>query len=466
METPDKIMEMISAGETLRQEFKSQDATIESLGASICAFLNSGGGQILVGVREDGGVEGEIQSEVIEQRLRPLASDQLLTPSAVWELTTEPTRKGTIVLIDVPAGADLPYVFQDTIYIRSGSRTRAASGSETRKLIDRRYLQGPRWERQVSLEVTLDDLDINQILKTAHIAGEKRGWVFADAKDPRSVLERLNLLDTGRITQGAVVLFAKEAGHILTQSQARLTTYVSDQTGSEIRRDLVSRGHLFAHVEAYEQFIQDNVHITSLLTASKTAREDRPQYPYWSLREAFRNALIHRDYASVHGRVSVGLYPSRLEIWNSGNLPDGLTTTSLAKGDRSLPVNPDIAQVVFLRGLVDLLGRGTRKIVEEFTSQGLPEPKWRKQSGGICLTLKSHADAGSVPKELNKRQINLLQKLKPGDSTTVAALREESGDNISERSLRNDLSLLVKRGYLTSQGQGKSIFYIRNEKPL
>jgi len=168
----------------------------------------------------------------------------------------------------------------------------------------------------------------------------------------------------------------------------------------------------------------------------------------------------------VHGRLSVSLYPSRLEIWSSGNLPDGLTTASLAKGDRSLPVNPNIAQVVFLRGLVDLLGRGTRKIVEEFKSQGQPEPKWRKQSGGICLTLQSHADVGSMPKELNKRQINLLQKLKPGDSTTVAALGVESGGDISERTLRNDLSLLVKRGYLTSQGQGKSIFYIRNEKPL
>jgi ATP-dependent DNA helicase RecG len=464
METPNKIMEMISAGESLRQAFKSSGASLESLGATICAFLNSGGGQILVGVRDDGGIDGGVQSELIEQRLRPLASEQFLTPSAVWEITTEPTDNGSIVLIDVPSGADLPYVFQDTIYIRSGSRTRAATGTETRKLIERRYLQGPRWERQPALEVTFNDLDETQILKTAHLAAEKRGWVFADPKDPRSILERLNLLDNGRITRGAVVLFAKEAGHILPQSHVRLTTFVSDQTGSEIRRDQVYRGHLFAHLDAYEDFIQTNVSITSLLTASKQTREDRPQYPYWSLREAFRNALVHRDYESGHGRLAVSLYPSRLEIWNSGNLPEGLTLASLANGGRSLPVNPDIAQVVFLRGLVDLLGRGTRKIVEEFKSQGLAEPKWRKQSGGIYLTLQAHAPTGSVPKDLNKRQIKLLHQLKPGDSTSMNILQKETDGEVSERSLRNDLSLLVKLGYLTNQGRGKSTFYVRSEK--
>lgn len=68
------------------------------------------------------------------------------------------------------------------------------------------------------------------------------------------------------------------------------------------------------------------------------------------------------------------MYLRRIEIWSFGALPKGLTVASLKKVDRSLPVNPDIAQVVFLRGLVELLGRGTRKIVEEFRSLALPEP--------------------------------------------------------------------------------------------
>ena len=54
METPNTIMNMIAAGESKRLEFKERNVSQESLGATICAFLNSGGGQILIGVRDDG----------------------------------------------------------------------------------------------------------------------------------------------------------------------------------------------------------------------------------------------------------------------------------------------------------------------------------------------------------------------------------------------------------------------------
>jgi len=36
----------------------------------------------------------------------------MITPNAIWDVTEEPTDAGPVVLIDVPAGADLPYVFR------------------------------------------------------------------------------------------------------------------------------------------------------------------------------------------------------------------------------------------------------------------------------------------------------------------------------------------------------------------
>jgi len=127
--------------------------------------------------------------------------------------------------------------------------------------------------------------------------------------------------------------------------------------------------------------------------------------------------------------------------------------------------NPDIAQVVFLRGLVDLLGRGTRKMVEDFKSQGLPEPAWKRQAGGICLTLRSRTTPGEIPKELNVRQIALLRRMKPGEQTDLSAYTKQTEGEWSERSLRGDLSKLVRLGYMVKQGQGKSTFYVRTEKP-
>jgi len=164
--------------------------------------------------------------------------------------------------------------------------------------------------------------------------------------------------------------------------------------------------------------------------------------------------------------VTVGMYPRRIEIWSFGGLPQGLTISSLKTSDRSLPVNPDIAQVVFLRGLVELLGRGTRKIVEECRSLGLPEPIWREQAGGVTLTLRGGDAPGELPGELNARQIDLIRRTRPGASMDITNYRSSVGGELSERTARNDLAGLVKLGFLARQGRGKSTYYVRTEKPI
>jgi len=257
-----------------------------------------------------------------------------------------------------------------------------------------------------------------------------------------------------------------EGNSIYPQTRVRLTTYHSDKTGAAFADDRVCSGHLFANLEAFDGFVERNVSIVSEFSASKPVRQDRPVFPYWPLREGFRNALMHRDYASHHGRVMVSLYPRRVEIWSFGRLPEGLTVASLKTVDRSLPVNPDIAQAVFLRGLVELLGRGTRKMVEEFRSLGLPEPAWKVQAGGILLTMRGGHLPGEVPRELNMRQVDLLRRMRPGASLSLALFRKQAGGPLSERTGRNDLASLVKLGFLVRQGQGKSTFYVRTEKPL
>lgn len=471
METPNKLRDILARGESARMEFKSGGVDLDQLGQAICGLLNSGGGQIVVGVGDNGQAEGDADLNRIESMLRALsggsAEKAVLIPNAVCDVSLERLEDGkSIALIDVPAGADLPYVFRESIFIHSGARTRVATGAETRALIDRRYLQGARWEREPALEVKLVDLDESEILTTARTAAEKRGWRFRDQDNPLLVLEDLNLVDHGRLTNAAVVLFAHEAGHIFPQAQVRMTVYHSDKAGAAFSDDRVFRGHLFANLEAFDAFINRHVPIISDFSAAKRARADAPMFPYWPLREGFRNASMHRDYQSIHGRVTVSLYPQRMEIWSYGGLPAGLTVRTLKTADRSLPVNPDIAQVVFLRGLVELLGRGTRKIVEEFRSLGLPEPMWKEQAGGLTLTLRGGQVPGELPDRLNARQIDLLRRMRPGESTDLTSLRSSSEKNLSERAARNDLSGLVKLGFLVRQGKGKSTFYVRTEKPM
>ena len=54
------------------------------------------------------------------------------------------------------------------------------------------------------------------------------------------------------------------------------------------------------------------------------------EIPKLAVREAVVNAIAHRDYAS-NASVQVMVFPDRVEVWNPGELPAGLTPDSLRR---------------------------------------------------------------------------------------------------------------------------------------
>ena len=64
-------------------------------------------------------------------------------------------------------------------------------------------------------------------------------------------------------------------------------------------------------------------------------------------------------------------------------------------------MNPDIAHVVFLTGLIDKLGRGTLKVLEECSLAGLKIPGWKDTTDGVTLTFYG-PKALSIKKENTK----------------------------------------------------------------
>jgi ATP-dependent DNA helicase RecG len=63
-----------------------------------------------------------------------------------------------------------------------------------------------------------------------------------------------------------------------------------------------------------------------------------------------------RDYC-----LDLQIYPDRVEIWNSGKLPQGWSKDKLRHNHPSLPSNPDIAQFLYLRNLMERIGWAPQK---------------------------------------------------------------------------------------------------------
>jgi hypothetical protein len=89
-------------------------------------------------------------------------------------------------------------------------------------------------------------------------------------------------------------------------------------------------------------------------------------------REAFVNALMHRNHSITGTQVSVEVYDDRLEIISPGGLPKGLLVRGI--GTVSIRRNELIANLFFHLHKVERIGMGIQKIKEAVVAAGLREP--------------------------------------------------------------------------------------------
>ena len=184
------------------------------------------------------------------------------------------------------------------------------------------------------------------------------------------------------------------------------------------------------------------------------------------------NALTHRSYES-NGSVQVELYPDRLEVWNPGQLPYGLTPAQLTKRHKSLPTNPILAHPVYLAGYIERIGTGTTDVIEECIAAGLKEPTfeqdgdfkvtiWRKSRKNEDETHKGDPEViQSDPEAIQSDP--MLDKLKEALKTNPQLSRSKLSQllGISERQVRKMIDTLRIQGKLMRVGSdtnGRWIF--------
>ena len=141
----------------------------------------------------------------------------------------------------------------------------------------------------------------------------------------------------------------------------------------------------------------------------------------------------------------------------------GLTPEKLrAATHESILVNPDISHVFYLHELMERVGRGTFKIVQECREMKMRPPVWQSKASGVHLTFFG-AGLKQISVKLNKRQRALLDGLGTNESIRLDEYVEQAGSGISDRQARRDLRNLVDAGLLDPIGAGPATCYRRTE---
>lgn len=159
------------------------------------------------------------------------------------------------------------------------------------------------------------------------------------------------------------------------------------------------------------------------------------------------------------------LFRNRLEVWNPGQLPYGLTVNKLLEPHKSLPANPLIADPLFWTGYVDKVGTGTEDIVNLCKDKGLKSPEYHQEEefrvviwrrGGQTDNVSIKGPSKGLSKGLSRDQVcehlnqewNKIDPLIRGleKASSAAELRALMGMNNATKFKKNYLDPLIELG--------------------
>ena len=148
----------------------------------------------------------------------------------------------------------------------------------------------------------------------------------------------------------------------------------------------VFKGTAFELVDQAVDFVLSKLNARVGTRAETNQAPMTYELPREVVAEAIVNAVMHRDYAS-NASVQVMLFADRLEVWNPGELPPGLTMAQLERPHPSIPHNPLVAEPMFLSRYAEKAGSGILDMLALCRAEGLPAPTFRQDGGQFVQTL-------------------------------------------------------------------------------
>jgi ATP-dependent DNA helicase RecG len=414
----------------------------------VCGFANAQGGVIYIGKDDNGNIVGvDDYKRLMDDIPNKIKNSMGITV----EVNLHHEKENYFIKI-VTHSYSVPISLRGRYYFRSGSTKQELSGASLNEFLLRK--SGKTWDDMIEPRATFEDINEKTVavfLQASEKAGrlpENEGLTLPE------LFEKLRLSENGQLKRAAVILFAKEPAKFYPNTFVKIGRFGKDD--ADLLFQETEEGNLIVLLHAILQQLNRKF-LTRQIEFEGMNRIEKGEYPVPAIREMLLNALVHRNYMGAP--IQIRVYEDKINIWNEGTLPDGLTLDALKRSHSSRPRNPIIADVSFKGGYIDAWGRGTIRILDTCKLADLPEPEMKEQDGGFIITLfKDKLTQEQLLKQgLNDRQIKSVMFVKEKGKITNSEY--QSLNETSDRTALRDLEELTEKGILTKEGEKKGTFY-------
>lgn len=344
---------MKGCGNMLYEENESvelKEILIDKVKHEISAFINTNGGIIYVGVKDDGTVVGIPQSDKdkVDSTLSSWIRD-VYYPNPNQFIRFH-FNSDNVLVIEVLKGVHKPYYMIGKgpvpagVYIRIGRSTRQATQDEILQMMVQS--SGYSYESDIS---KVQDLHFSTFV----LHCEKGNLDFNTDK-----YQALNFLTSDKRFTNLALLMSDE-----NPIEVKLAVY-KGLTSNEFRVKKEFKGSLVSIATQLLEYASLFNDTSAKIVDYQPQRIEVKSFPGVSLREAVINALCHADY-SRPSNIKVEFYDDRVEISSPGGIFGGVTLEDILQGKQTFR-NPGLINIFGKLDLIENYGTGLRRIMDAY----------------------------------------------------------------------------------------------------
>src|SRR6266566_1090273 len=268
-----ELQERLAIGENLTTEFKQWPVHPDDLAASIVAFANTNGGQLILGVSDDRKLVGLQDTDAVARTVDNVAFNNCEPPITVVQETVASTTQPEIkvLVVNIPKGDQRPYrTNRGVYYIRTTSGRRQASREELLRLFQ--SSESLYYDETPLTRLSVTDLNLDSFEKYLAESG-----LAHLVPDTANLLRNWRLVLRDHPTVCGVLLFGDNPQKHLPYAQINAFRFPGTDSSVEPSDAKEIKGKLLDLISQTEQFLK--LHLRNPHVIKGFEPEQKPELP-------------------------------------------------------------------------------------------------------------------------------------------------------------------------------------------
>lgn len=338
---------MLNIVEDKRNEFKTK--LTDDFEKEVIAFLNTEGGNIFLGVSDNGCVLDNIGNiDLLQRTIKDRIKDNI-RPSTLglFDVVVNQLNGKRYIQVIIAKGSESPYYINgmgmtpDSCFIRIGSSIQSMNMETILNLFSKRARSNLK-----NIKSPIQSLEF----KTLKIYYQEKGFEIND-----NFLKKLDFyMEDGSFNYIAYLM----------SDNNNISIQFAKYKGTEVDNLIENEDYGFCSLVK----VVDNI-LNKLKLENRTytkietpTRKEIKMYDYDAVKELVTNALVHNDWSNGYS-PKFEMFDNKLVISSNGGIQEGVTQKEFLEGF-SNPRNPELMRIFRDLNFVEQLGTGIQRVLK------------------------------------------------------------------------------------------------------